>query len=466
MPSNGADNTWKDNSEALKNSTMFHMSLGSKELFHSNFLHWISIVDWDNFLKIMRSLAGVKSFWWESDYHPNKNNIKILRENQHFDLSIYILDSEQENVTGVDDGEQTTVLNVSGDKRKVQKWMPVLVLENKMKSLPYEAQLNDYAQKAFDEWCSGRNTRVKNAARDKVNKSLIVSPNEEYSISFVLLSLLKMNLQVDITTYEKKSKNPIYSLQLKSNWSQKTYRDFLSIINETFSSNTSKHKGSLKELIIDDYISFVNALCNLASYWIIDLDKSYRDQIYPWNINTQAAKNKSREIEKYKELRIHDIHEKILYNQLLDLLEKELVQKGSKRYNSDTYKKDVDSTKIFTKSDYYHGIGVVEAHYVIDDKTKLIIQVQGDRYCHMVICKDIIRDKDKDKLAYKKNVGGNDKLDKLQSFISSFQLGNNLSWGRYGNDNNYKYVTIPQDVTIKQVIDTIVKDIDNIKKQF
>ena len=109
----------------LEGSTMFHMSLGSKELFHSNFLHWISIINWDVFLMIMHGLADVKRFWWEDSYCLDKNNLEVRRESQSFDLSIYILI------------EETT-----GEKK--QKWIPVLVLENKVKSIPYKEQLRIY----------------------------------------------------------------------------------------------------------------------------------------------------------------------------------------------------------------------------------------------------------------------------------------------------------------------------------
>ena len=46
----------------LKESTTFYMSLGSKELFHSNFLHWLSIVDYNFFLDVMHKLANRMSF--------------------------------------------------------------------------------------------------------------------------------------------------------------------------------------------------------------------------------------------------------------------------------------------------------------------------------------------------------------------------------------------------------------------
>ena len=110
----------------LFNSPLFQLSNGSKELFHSNFLYWLSIVDWDMFVFVMRHLAGLSNrhkFRWEANHSPSKNNIKVLREHNHFDLSIYILDGK--------------------------KWLPVLVLENKVKSFPDYKQLAGYEQKAM-----------------------------------------------------------------------------------------------------------------------------------------------------------------------------------------------------------------------------------------------------------------------------------------------------------------------------
>ena len=167
--------------DVLKTSTMFHMSLGSKELFHSNFLHWISIVNWDAFLNIMHRLAGVNKFWWEDKYCPNSLNLEVRREFHNFDLSIYILDSEKDATD--DDSTDDTIYTEGG--KKIQTWIPVLILENKMKSLPYKAQLEKYTQKAFEEWSSGKETRMKKKAKEQEQKSLVVHPNEEYSIIYI-----------------------------------------------------------------------------------------------------------------------------------------------------------------------------------------------------------------------------------------------------------------------------------------
>ena len=76
----------------LKGSSMFYMSLGSKELFHSNFLHWLSIVEWSYFIKIMHALSGIEHFWWEN---LKEQEIEVRREDKNFDLSIWVFDSRK-----------------------------------------------------------------------------------------------------------------------------------------------------------------------------------------------------------------------------------------------------------------------------------------------------------------------------------------------------------------------------------
>lgn len=110
----------KNHCAELNASPLFIFSAGSKELFHSNFLYWLAIEHWDIFISIMRELANLENehFWWEDIYKFEKENLEVRREYHNYDLSIYI----QVNT----------------------KWVPVLILENKVKSLPYAEQLAQY----------------------------------------------------------------------------------------------------------------------------------------------------------------------------------------------------------------------------------------------------------------------------------------------------------------------------------
>ena len=154
----------------LQSSALFHLSAGSKELFHSDFLYWLAKQHWEVFIRVMRNLANQKAnkpFGWESAYSFQDKNLEIRRECKHFDLAIYV--------------------------RPKKKWVPVFILENKVKSLPYAKQLNEYSSKAEKEWGNQKK-------------------NEE-SITRVLLSM------TDIESLLTEGS------ELKNTWSFKNYTD-------------------------------------------------------------------------------------------------------------------------------------------------------------------------------------------------------------------------------------------------
>lgn len=476
--------------EVLHNSTMFHMSLGSKELFHSNFLHWISIVNWGAFLQIMHDLADLKKdevFWWENvcdchekPYHPDNNNIEVRREFHNFDLSIYILDSEKEP-------DESPCSEDNNSEENKGKWIPVLILENKMKSLPYKEQLERYTQKAFDEWRTGE--KIKTEARNSQGKVL----ENKYGITFILLSLMKTTLDNYGFSKEKVSKKPKYTIKLTSEWKHKTYNELLKSIDRTKTMPGWDTKRSLDQFVVDDYRNFIEALYNLASNcWKIKPEGSYRLQISP----NREAKDKRNEIDKYKKLRIHDIHEKLLYDQLLSLLESKLGTfcRYSKEAIQEQDKKDPkDQIRLFTNSSYAHGIGIFEVQYILSESFKngqkelfkLIIQVQGDRYCHMVVYDNIVDDTDKKNLkvntevlktvwkeqkCLKKDISNSiGQYISISGSAAKFPIdgqaiGSNPN--KYGENLIYQWVEIPEDKSIIDVIDAIINDVYSIKGWF
>ena len=477
--------------ENLEKSTMFHMSLASKELFHSNFLHWISITNWDVFLKVMHDLSGMDSFWWETDFHPKNNNIKVLREHRNFDLSIYILESEQ-SVKVDEDTKAENVRSEEGtinpnDEKTVQKWTPVLILENKMKSLPYKEQLEKYTQRAFEEWCT--RDIIKKRAKECLNKEYV----NNNGITFILLSLMKPSLDKYEFTKDKVYHRPKYQLTLTGQWIYKTYEDLLGSLK-----NCPKFDKELDKLIVEDYCQFLNSLCILANnYWKIEPDKSFRSQISPWdrdNALTDEFKSKIEELEKYKMLRIHDIHEKLLYDQLLISLEQKLKYNSIpfSRYSKETIQgqetKEKDKIRLFTNLSYAHGVGIFEVQYILSksfipkgkkkELLKLIIQVQGDRYCHMVVYDNIVDKENTINMVELKNQWEDnlkqpmrDTLGKYVSIDDSYPdkvLGKELSQGysRYGENLIYQYVIIPPTFKIQDVIDAIIGDIKKISEWF
>src|SRR5690554_3226488 len=95
--------------EALEKSPIFHFSLSSKELFHSNFLYWLADAYPKQFGKIILPLLGLNK-----DCTTIKN---IKREKGNIDLSFEFIDGES------------------------------VYIENKVKSIPNENQLERYSKK-------------------------------------------------------------------------------------------------------------------------------------------------------------------------------------------------------------------------------------------------------------------------------------------------------------------------------
>ena len=102
----------------LRKSPMFQLSLSSKELFHSNFLYWISQFNLEMFKTVIEQLFEKTGHSLHLDEWYEDFNVK--REYEHFDLCV------------TNEGESTILL----------------VIENKVKSIPNKAQLDRYCPKS------------------------------------------------------------------------------------------------------------------------------------------------------------------------------------------------------------------------------------------------------------------------------------------------------------------------------
>ena len=105
---------------------IFKMSLGSKELFHSNFLEFLWDTDKKSFIQLLNNLCN------ESFLQSKEAEKYILsREKENFDLCVY-----HEEWVGKK-GHKLTKPRVKYD----------LIIENKVKSIPDKSQLDGYQRK-------------------------------------------------------------------------------------------------------------------------------------------------------------------------------------------------------------------------------------------------------------------------------------------------------------------------------
>ena len=152
--------------ENLKKSPMFKLSLSSKELFHSNFLEWLSNVDQDAFKKLILKMAGIaeKSYRWPDVW-------RVKREYNNFDLCIVAYDqyNKKNEDERIDDDDDFRIL---------------FVIENKVKSIPYKEQLERYSQEAAEKnkayWKNRANDLLKEKDFDSSKKYWIGIDNGKW----------------------------------------------------------------------------------------------------------------------------------------------------------------------------------------------------------------------------------------------------------------------------------------------
>ena len=413
----------------LSSSTTFQLSLGSKELFHSNFLYWLSIKDWSIFIKVMHELAKVDSFWWETGY-----KVEVRRESRNFDLSIYVQISKDQQ-----------------DDSYRERWVPVLVLENKMKSLPYHEQLQRYFNKAFSEW--------------PFKDLQAVCVSNPQPITFILLSLYTENKTTNFLECEYTRKCYKKDVQFKYEWISKNYLD----LHDSLKSNNSHTSFTqLDCLVLEDYRNFIEALHYIAQDdWKVNAGDDFVGKIYPWA-------NKGYQGDKQHELRIDDIRQKVHYSQLQRMLEEALKNAGIEAYHVSVGKPDV----IRYGTSFAHNIGILEiaVKYPANlDDSYIFLQLQGDSYCH-ALCKykgkvvDVLQNK-KSELAFWL---GNDRTQiEYPSKFKNYQIlpfGENTrardprfkKFNYYGDGFIYQKVEIQTGVTVNDVISSMIEDIKKI----
>ena len=223
----------KDLIAILKESPLFNLSLSSKELFHSNFLWWLGSNErtFPLFKQVMERFVGTALQW-------TFDNVSVKRENKHIDLCV-------RNKTGKN---------------------PLLILENKVKSIPNKEQLKEYYEK---------------------------EPKAE---NYVLLSLA--------TEFFDKAAIENISENGNKIWKICSYADFAEAL-KIIPDGLTQYECEL----INDYRTFILYLHELAQQWIGNVRP---DSLF---------KEKS---EKIEECRLHDLYDKLRYSQLALMLQKQL----------------------------------------------------------------------------------------------------------------------------------------------
>lgn len=383
--------------DELSSSPLFNLSLSSKELFHSNFLAWLAQHYPDFFVEICKDL-GCKADWSNAEWN-------VKREYENFDLCI----TSDEKI--------------------------VMVLENKVKSIPTKAQLDKYVEKLKKEY--------------------------EGNIDLILLSLS--------TSFPDKQ-----AIEDEKKWQIRNYKDLCTATRKHMQLiNNQYHKA-----LIEDYCSFVATLHECSESWKVK-DSS------PFLLPNDNDSNRK----ELKKLRIADLQDKIWYSQLLEKLNSRL--EGNNQWDvqsgMDIKKIAKDNsaclTKIFTNFGFTHGQGLLEAKIKVTQDYVLLIQIQGNKYCRAIewikedqgdhnkfweMTKDIMNKKGFSFFQFKKNdpinfpsICNNEKTIKATT-----RNGETQNFNKYGVKFLYQYKVIKEDATVSAVLDAIMKDLVSIKEAF
>jgi hypothetical protein len=372
--------------EELHQNPMFRISLGSKELFHSNFLAFLWDCDKQAFLNVINDLLpeGKKI---NVNELLGKEGLTIYREKENLDLCICHTENNKECID--------------------------IVIENKVKSIPYIEQLDEYRQTAAKP-------QYKNSA----------------SVTYILLTLA--------TEFPNKE-------AIERDWNIITYDQLVKAIKQYY------HKNNIEPRLpqyVADYTDFIDKLSALQ---IVD------------KFNDEPFHNPAI-IEAYHKKKLSDLYLKqrgsyficMLLNKITEAqqnnrLGKIDIKQGAKSQASG--KNVGDNSKnaiIYLASGMNRGKSTITIHiYPKESQSSYALQIEGNQYRHMFIQSGLIAKRNEKIEQHLKNMPffAQDQLPKL---LQKDWQGRK-AFNQYKPDCLYKYVTFEK-TTGGQMLDIVVED--------
>lgn len=438
---------------------MFHLSLSSKELFHSNLLAWLA-EDSDT-----RDLfVGVLELFGLEDLQAKKladgirgNEYMVLREYKNFDFCIceklknWKEDSDEEYVPG----------------------QVVLVLENKFKSIPYEAQLTGYEEKV-----EGLNKEgMKNKKKSWYWKENNVMPQKWSDKFYKGEQIDKVGCHFVLLTLNKE----VCGLQLTDNggkkccgkWPVVSYKEYAEVLRKDETIKKFKHE------IICDYADYVKNFCDYIYPKLQVLDSN---DLLKKNWKEVLCSDKG-----LRSIRMDDIWQKLVANIVLKQLR--LKAEGLKWETAQTIDPLINENtgQVHVGAGFSRGTALIEIKIRIGDGCLFGVQIQNGLYKRFLEAPNVKNEDDREKF-YK------GKLDKLQG-LELFRYGGDQweetekhavdnvltgdvspkaekngkaglqGFGGYGTTFLAQWMEIGKDATVKNVIEKIIKDCSKVKNK-
>lgn len=379
----------------LLQSIILPLSQGSSELFHSNLLHYLAENEPVFFTSVLNGV-GI-------DIQDYKS---VRREYKHTDLSFFDVDIDE-----------------NADERDIPN--PILIVENKMKSLPTEDQAKNYKNKLF---------KTTKGNGDKKACLVFLLPFSDYA-------------------------------EKLSNYKVITYKS----LGNMMIANIDKvnHNEFLRNLV-NKYSEFVINLNDALDLMTAELDITNTKVGQYFDTNGIIIK-------KFHELRLSSIVWKLRMSFLGEELKKRLNNGNFKIF--DTYKEFSDSSdlnRIYIGISISNAKPIVECFMYLNEEIEYFIQLDNGVYNHGIILKGsageaikLIKDKAKKDKA-KKELIGSVQNDFVKTIIDRLEISGPENKRKILSYNNmfYNHGDDVKEMTLSDVLDKIVEEVTNINTEY
>lgn len=375
--------------EGLHQNPMFRISLGSKELFHSNFLAFLWDCDKQAFLNMINDLLPKDNKINVSEL-LGKEGLTIYREKENLDLCICHTENKKDCID--------------------------IIIENKVKSIPYIEQLDEYRQ-----------TAAKHQDKDSTGTA----------VTYILLTLAEVFPNIEA---------------IEIDWNIITYDQLVKAIKQYY------HKNNIEPRLqqyVADYTDFIDKLSALQ---IVD---KFNDEPFH-NPDIIEAYHKTKLSDLYLKQRgsyfICLLLNKITKAQENNRLGKIEVKWGAKSQASGKNTVETqNNTIIYLASGMNRGKSTITIHiYPKESRSSYALQIEGNQYRHMFIQSGLIA-KRSTKVEQYLNTMPFFAQDQLPKLLQKDWQGRG-DFNQYQPDCLYKYVTFEQ-TTGGQMLDIVVEDI-------
>ena len=166
-----------------------------------------------------------------------------------------------------------------------------------------------------------------------------------------------------------------------------------------------------------------------------------------------------------KNLRIADLREKVHHERMLKLLEMKIKKKfpnECKHWNKDEEYKDKKKTEyntgvIFYETSFSRSWGITQVVIIINEDYRLMIQLQNDQFRRCLILHQKNKESDQ---------GLENRLERIKNGVYKClweKFGENIEkFNSFGKYFKYKYDKIEEKETVNDILDKVVRDIENI----